>query len=442
LNILIVGHACSPRRGSELAFTWNWAWHMSQRYQVWVLTHPQERQSIEDYLAEHPNPNLRFVFVNVPRWLDTWDPARDKRVSPLHYVLWQRAALHQASRLHKQISFDIVHHVSWGTVSEPPLLWRLPVPFVWGPVGGGQVTPAAFRKYLGSAARAEWMRDIRMRMIPFRPVLRKAARRSAVIFATNFETATILKQAGASDVKLFLDTGIREDFLLNEPPRRAPREPLKLLWVGRLLPRKCLPLAIEALAQLKDAPVRLLVAGKGEMRSQCEEMAAALGISNRIEFLGEVPYEGMPALYCSADAFIFTSIRDAFGSQVLEAMASGLPIIALNHQGVRAFVPDDAGIKVPVMAPRETVGMLAQAICTIARSVELRNRMGRAAWEFARTQAWPQRAQAMAHHYEEAIDQRRNPLRTAPTGVQDRRTELEPEGGPHGENENACKIFI
>jgi len=408
VNVLIVGHACSPRRGSELAFTWNWAWHMSQRYRVWVLTHPQERRYIDAYLAEHPNPNLHFLWVNVPRWFDTWNPAADKRVSPLHYVLWQRVALRRARQLHREVGFDIVHHVSWGTVSDPPLLWRLPVPFIWGPVGGGQISPPAFREYLGTAAKAERLRDLRIRLVRRRPVLKKAARKSAMIFATNRETASILKQAGAIDVKLFLDTGIREDFLPADVPHRTPNAQFKLLWVGRLLPRKCLPLALEALAQLKDVPIRLLVAGKGEMKESWKNIASRLGISDRVEFLGEVPYNQMPALYLSADAFIFTSIRDAFGSQVLEAMASGLPIIALNHQGVGAFVQDSAGIKVPVTFPRETVTKLAQAIRMIASSAELRNRMGRAAWEFARTQTWSQRALVMARYYEEVAGRRRN----------------------------------
>ena len=410
MKVLLVGHACSPRRGSELAFTWNWAWHLSQIHQVWVLTHPQERQYIEAYLAEHPNPNLNFIWVNVPHWLNTWNPATDKRVSPLHYVLWQRAALHRARLLHSQVGFDIAHHVSWGTISEPPLLWRLPIPFIWGPVGGGQISPPAFRPYLGAAARAEWLRDLRMRLVRFRPILKKAARRSAMIFATNHETATMLKQAGASDVKLFLDTGIREDFLPKEFPHRAPSTRTGFLWVGRFLPRKCLPLAIEALAQLREVPVRLVVAGKGGMRNRWQELAATSGISNQIDFLGEVPYSQMPELYRSADAFIFTSIRDAFGSQVLEAMAAGLPIIALDHQGVGAFVPENAGIKVPVTTPRETVARLGHAIRMIAGSAEFRNRMGRAAWNFARAHTWQHRVEQMSRFYEVAVNWHRNML--------------------------------
>lgn len=132
-------------------------------------------------------------------------------------------------------------------------------------------------------------------------------------------------------------------------------------------------------------------------------LAEKLNLSNRVEFLGEIPYKQMPALYRSADVFVFTSLRDAFGSQVLEAMASGLPVVALAHQGAVAFVPSEAGIKVPVTNPPETVSGLASAIRHLAGSGQARTEKGRAAWEFARTQTWAQRAERMSRYYEEAV---------------------------------------
>lgn len=403
MKVLLLGHACSPQRGTELAFTWNWAWHLSQQHQVWVITHPQERQAIEEFLAANPNPDLHFVWVTIPNWLDTWDPSDPNSSVRLHYIVWQKFALREANRLHRQVGFDIAHHVSWGTVSEPPPFWRLPVPFVWGPVGGGQVAPAAFKRYFGAAWRREVLRAARMWCLPYRPALRAAIRRSALILSTNRETDSMLRKAGAGLVAPFLDSGLRDDFVSPEPVLRRAGTLLKLLWVGQLEARKCLPLALEALAQAKDVPARLLVAGRGTLREKWEEIAERLGISDRVVFLGHVPYGQMPALYHSSDAFIFTSLRDAFGSQVLEAMGSGLPIIGLDHQGLGAFVPPEAGIKVPVTNPEGTVTALANAIRRLANSPEESGRMGRAAWDFANTQRWQRRAKVMSAFYEDII---------------------------------------
>jgi glycosyltransferase involved in cell wall biosynthesis len=378
-------------------------------HEVWVVAHPQERWAVEEFLAAHPNKNLHFEWVTLPSWLDPWAPVydNDTRGLRLHYLLWQKIALRRAGQIYRDIRFDIAHHVSWGTVSEPSPLWRLPAPFVWGPLGGGQVAPPAFKEYFGSAWRGEQLRRARMRWIPYRPSLRKAIRRSALILSTNHETYRILRQSGAHLVVPFLDSGLSNSFLSQMPPVRRTGAPFTLLWVGQLEPRKCLPLALQAISQTADLPMSLLVAGQGSMRQEWERLANRLGLRQRVRFLGQVPYVQMSQLYRSADAFIFTSLRDAFGSQVLEAMAAGLPIITLDHQGVGAFVPSEAAIKVPVANPTETVSALAGAIKRLARNEETRVRMGAAAWEFAKTQTWSCRAQMMTQLYERVLENRK-----------------------------------
>lgn len=227
-----------------------------------------------------------------------------------------------------------------------------------------------------------------------------------MILATNYETAGMLERVGARHVTLFLDTGIGETFLQDQAPQRLPRRQITLLWAGRLQPRKCLPLLLEALTQCEDLPICLLVAGKGAKRNEWEGVSRSLGLDSRVNFLGQVDYNQMPGLYRSADVFIFTSLRDAFGSQVLEAMASGLPIIALDHQGVKAFVPDTAGVKVPIAGPQETVCGLASAIRLLAESPQLRIEKGQAAWEFARAQTWTKRAELMGQWYQQILGER------------------------------------
>ena len=88
-------------------------------------------------------------------------------------------------------------------------------------------------------------------------------------------------------------------------------------------------------------------------------------------------------------------------SVLLEAMACGLPIITLNHQGAGDFVPDRAGIKVPVTEPTETVHALSQAIKYMYNHPELRLEMGSVSYEFAKTQTWTHKAFKMNEFYRE-----------------------------------------
>jgi glycosyltransferase involved in cell wall biosynthesis len=403
LKVLLVGHACSPGLGSEPGNTWNWAWFLSAYHQVWVLAHPHYRDNVERFLREHSNTNLHFAWVTLPRWKDLWNPARGERGIRLHYLFWQRSAYWEAVRQHRIHSFDLVHHVSWNTLSAPPLMWRLPIPFVWGPVGGGQTAPMAFRAYLGSGWRREARRNLRMRFMPFVPPLRQAVRRCVLLLATNHETVRLLERAGAPEVRLFLDTGLAPDYLPTSPPQRRPTSQLTLLWAGRLESRKALPLALAAMAEMADVPARLLVAGDGPLRADWEAKAQQLGLHERVRFLGKIPWESMTELFRRADIFLFTSLQDSSGAAVFEAMAHGLPIVSLDHQGVGAFVSPEAGIRVPVTTPVETIAALAAGLRHLGQSWEVRVKMGDAAWTYARSQAWDRRAARMSRWYHECL---------------------------------------
>lgn len=409
MRVLIIGHACSPRLGSEPSFTWNWAWHLSRHHQVWVLAHPHDRSVIEQFLVNHPNNNLQFHWLDIPRYMNPWHPLGSDRGLRLHYMLWLRLAYDRARELHEQIGFHIAHHVSYGSVSAPPPVWKLGVPFIWGPIGGGQKSPGTFRRYFGSAWAEEIGRNARVRLLRYSPSLRSTARASHVTLATNHDTYDLLRQVGACDVRLCLDSGIPSQFVSNGRISSSQDKGLTLLWAGRMQRRKALPLALEALAEVRDLNVTLLIAGDGEMRGSWERCSQRLYVKNKVEFLGRVPWHKMPELYQRSDAFLFTSLRDSFGTQVLEAMAHGLPILTLDHQGVGTFVPPGAGIKIPVTNPPETISAIADGIRWLARNPDARRRLGEAGHAYAQTQTWERRAEWMSKLYEEAVNTQVSP---------------------------------
>jgi len=398
MRILLTGHGCAPDMGSEPGVTWNWALHLAQRNDVWVITHGHFRPAIERYLAAHPVPRLRFVYTEKLGW---WDPLRlpSQRGIRVHYFFWLRHVLKLARRLDAEHRFDLVHHVSWNTVSSPPLLWKLGKPSVWGPVGGGQTTDPAFLGLFARALPGELLRTLRVWMVPFLPGVRAAAARSSAVFAANRETAAILRKAGANDPPLLLDCGVPEHLLDTPATPRPTSGPFTILWVGRIEPRKGLPLCLEAVHAANVDGLRLIVVGEGPEAEAAREQASKLGLGDRVAFLGQRPWADVQALQRSAHAFLFSSVRDTSGNAAIEALAAGVPVICIDHQGMGSHLPDSAAIKVPVLSRGETVAAMARAIETLASDPARLARMSIAARAYAESEAWSRRAVAMQAHY-------------------------------------------
>jgi hypothetical protein len=139
LHILISAYACEPGKGSEPGVGWNWVMQVARFHEVWVITRANNRQPIEQAMAAQPGPQVHWLYVDLPRWALWWK--RGQHGMYLYYYLWQVGAYMLAQRLHREVRFDVVHHLTFGTHWMPSLLALLSVPFVWGPLGGGEYAP-------------------------------------------------------------------------------------------------------------------------------------------------------------------------------------------------------------------------------------------------------------------------------------------------------------
>jgi glycosyltransferase involved in cell wall biosynthesis len=308
----------------------------------------------------------------------------------LHYIVWQFMAWRTALRLTKQVNFDLVHHASYGSLQMASWLWRLGLPMVIGPLGGGQRAPAAFKSYVPDWFKTETLRDaIAWLLTTFDPNVRKSLQHAKLVLTTNTETATKVRQLGGTQIQMFVDSGLPEGFLPAKFPVRPQGEVLRILWLGRLVTRKALPLVLEALGQVNTrVPFHLTIVGDGVLGPQLPELIRHNGLEGRVTWTGTLPWTEVHAMYLSHDVFMFASLRDSFAMQLLEAMGAGLPIITLDHQGARDFIPTAAALKAPVTTPAETVAALAQAVEYCYDNPAQRVAMGQVGYAFACTQTW------------------------------------------------------
>jgi glycosyltransferase involved in cell wall biosynthesis len=174
-----------------------------------------------------------------------------------------------------------------------------------------------------------------------------------------------------------------------------------VLCVGALQPRKNIPLAIEAYAQLmgRGTDCELVVAG-GDRGGRLDVLDAILRtrLTGRVHLVGRVEDDELPSLYSAARAFLFPSLYEGFGLPALEAMACGTPVIASNTTGLAEAV-GEAGITVD---PRSAEAM-ADALRRLLDDEALRDRLTAAGLARAAEFTWARMAQRTADIYRAAL---------------------------------------
>jgi glycosyltransferase involved in cell wall biosynthesis len=159
---------------------------------------------------------------------------------------------------------------------------------------------------------------------------------------------------------------IREDMFL-PPSRPRQADPFIFIWAGRLEHVKGIDLLLEAVRLLKQRtgePFLVRLAGKGPLRSELERQAVNLGIAGQVSFLGRVSREEMQVEMQGANCFVLPTRYEAFGAVLIEAMATGLPVIATRSGGPEFIVNEENGLLVGC----EDAGALAGAMEQMIRN--------------------------------------------------------------------------
>lgn len=404
LRILISAYGCSPGRGSEPGVGWNWSVQLARFHEVWVLTPERERSAIQAYPVNELPSNLHFVHCDLPPLIRPRSPGTTIEYI-LHYHLWQVWAYFAARKLHKHYSFDIVHHLTLGTHWKPSLLSLLPVPFIWGPLGGGEALPTSFWSFISWKGRIfEACRVFARILGEMDPLVRATAKRAVLALAKTEDTARRVRVLKCRNVQVFSEAGLPESELttLNAFPFNEAG-PICFLSVGRLLHWKGFEIGLRAFAEIsKEAPDAMFcIVGDGPERARLEKVAQDLGIRNRVEFCGKVPREQALRKLSECDVLVHPSLHDSGGWVCLEAMAAGRPVICLDLGGPGTQITDEVGFKVPAHSPQQCIEQIANIMRSLARDRKLVTQMGADARCYVNKKyAWPQKAVAIVKFYD------------------------------------------
>jgi phosphatidylinositol alpha 1,6-mannosyltransferase len=240
--------------------------------------------------------------------------------------------------------------------------------------------------------------------------LRRFHRRSRRVYTPSSISREQLLQLGVADVEVW---GRAVDTELFHPGRRsqAMRAALGIgsrftfLYVGRLAPEKGVEHVMESFRMaselLPKGVIHLILAGTGP-REAALRAAAPPGVA----FLGFLERRSrLPDLYANCDAFVFASVTETLGLVVLEAMASGLPVVAMPAGGVRDHLRDGHN---GIACAENDVPAMARAMVRLAGDYGLSQRLSRGARRTAEGLDWAREVERLDQSYREICE------RTAP----------------------------
>lgn len=377
MKVLLSAYSCEPGMGSEPGVGWNIVREVARYHQVWVITRPDEsRDVIEAELALNPVPNLHFVYFTLPFWQDSrkWGQSGGMQI---HYYLWQIQAYFVARQLHHHVKFDLVHHVTFVKYSSPSFLALLPIPFVWGPLGGGESAPLAFWQDFSLKAKIyEIARSCVRWMGEKDPFVCYTARKSAAIKATTEDTANRLYKIGASKVEILSQLGLSTAEISRLAQYKTSEDlSLKFISIGRLIHWKGFHLGLCAFHQANLPDAEYWFIGEGSELRRLQALAQDLNISHQVKFCGSLSRQKTLSMLESCHILVHPSLHDSGGMVCIEAMAAGRPVICLELGGPAIQVTEKTGFKIKAETPQQAVKDLAAAMTKLATDRQLRETM-------------------------------------------------------------------
>jgi glycosyltransferase involved in cell wall biosynthesis len=385
LSVVLVASNCSLRMGGEAAIPFHYFRLLRARgISVDLITHERNREELEhafptvlDRIRFTPDGPIQKLLWMISRRL----PVRVDRATfgLLRSLIDQVRQWRIARDIIRERGPSVVHQPYPVSTAEPSLMAGLDAPVVIGPMNGNMDFPPGFR-YLEhpldrlAVAVGRRLRHLANRVFP-------GKRHARILLVANGRSRRLLPATNAEVLEV-PENGV--DLSLWRPRpfvrREGPAEGANFVYLGRLVDWKAVDVLLWAWASARTSPsTRLQLIGDGPMLKSLLALRDRLGLSGSVEFAGHLPQAECALRLREADVMILPSLLECGGSVVLEAMATGLPVIATDWGGPADYLDPSCGILVPPTSREAFIEGLARAIERLDRSPELRRALGEAA---------------------------------------------------------------
>lgn len=406
LKVLLGCYACDPNFGSEPGTGWQFVKLIAKSHDVHVIVEKDEfEKNITKYSEEHPEEvsNISFHFIrrrhhNLLRKI--WPPSYY-----WFYNIWQKAAYRYAVKLHEKEHFDLVHQINLVGFRAPGELWKLNIPYIWGPIGGLNHTAWSLLPNMGIYGTIFYsMRNI-LNAIHKRwsKAARIVSQKAHTIFVSDPTACNDIRKLWNRDCIAMREVGTTRTAPFNDISTRSMDSPLQVCWAGIHEPRKGLNLLLQAVALCKQ-PVHVHILGQGPYTTRWKQLAQKLQIEKKVTFYGKIPHDEVFNMMAQSHVFCITSISEGGTPNiVMEALQHNLPIVALNHCAYSSVIDESCGIKIDIQPSRFIPQKFADALDKIAASEELRQQLAAGAHTRSESYSWESKLQLINEVYEKAV---------------------------------------
>jgi len=410
-KVLVSAFACHPEPKAvhfpgEAVLGWFLVKEIERFADCHVMTWARNREAIQKTAGFEGPGRAVFHFLDLPA---AFYGALGSRHYGLrfYYFLWQKLAGSLAGKLHSLVGFELSHQITFANDWMPSFMGPgLPIPFIWGPLGGGQkVAPGLMSLLTPRDRRRERMR-VRLQSVwrKTRARLKTAEAASAVLVCNN-ETKRVLEPWKEKIVD-FPVNGITAGSITESVNERQPGQMFRVFYAGRFDGIKGIPLALRAFAILagKYPDVEFVLGGEGPERERLEAMASEPGLSGHVRFLPWLSRSGVLTEMRRSHVFLFPSLRDGGGAVVVEAMASGLPVICLDAGGPGFHVSSEWGFKLRTGNPDAVSREMASALEILYLDEQRRMRLAAAGRSRASEYySWKEQGERLERIYERVL---------------------------------------
>lgn len=385
--LLMAAYQCGPGMGSVSQIGWEWFIRTAHRRPVTLVTHARNRAAME---AAGPLPPQAEVIYIDTEWFAGPLYRLARRLFPhsehgvflvasLDYFVFDALALRTLRRLQPQRQWSALHIVTPVTLAAPSRLHKLGLPVVWGPLNCGLHSPPGFEELLRH--ERPWL--IRLRELPrLLDGLMGSTRHTRVLLTATRATRAAVATRHQSRCHTMLENGVDLTRFTPTPWPTPPHatQPLKVLFVGRMIALKGVTMLLNAVAQLQrqGQPVELTLVGDGPEKANWMAHAQALGIAGRTRFTGALSLEAVAREMQACHVFCLPSVRESGGAVLLEAMACGRPVIAVAHGGPAEIVDHEVGRALAATDADDVTDQLTHALADVARQPDTWAAKGRA----------------------------------------------------------------